>query len=65
MKIIKPTRKILEEIQNYFDKIETLYLEIPEDIQDHISKIHNENFSFPYCIRWWRIAIDEIVENWL
>lgn len=61
----KSTKEILKEIQDYFDKIESLYWEIPDEIQNEILKAHWEDHSLPYCIRWWKQAVDELLEDWI
>lgn len=56
--------EILEQIKEKFEEINSLYEELPHELQSKITEFHNSEGSLPHCIRWGNQASEEICHSY-
>lgn len=59
----KLVRKNLKKIKSLMDKVETLFNELPNSVQNNMLEVHSADYSLNHCIRWGVQAPDELLER--
>ncbi len=57
------TRDNLKKIQKLFSKMETLFNELPNSVQNNIYKIHNSEVSLNHFVRWGEQTTEDLLEK--
>jgi len=59
----KLVRKNLKKIKVLMDKVETLFNELPSQVQNDILQVHEADASLNHCIRWGVQASEELLDK--
>ncbi len=57
------TRDNLKKIKTLFAKMETLFNELPNSVQNNIFEIHNSESSLNHFVRWGEQNTGELLET--
>lgn len=56
-------KNIVAEIRTCLSKAVDLYDNLSSEEKDEILHFHDEVFSLPYCLRWGKQAVEDILED--
>lgn len=59
----KLVRKNLKKIKSLMDKVETLFNELPNSVQNNMLEVHNPDYSVNHCVRWGGQAAEQLLEK--
>lgn len=45
------------------DKVENLFNELPQAVQNDMLEVHNADYSLNHCVRWGGQAAEELLES--
>lgn len=59
----KLVRKNLKKIKALMDKVETLFNELPSQVQNDMLEVHNSDYSLNHAVRWGVQASEELLNK--